>query len=155
LTLELTCTLDSPPERVWEAVNRPALFGYITRPLAVFVPVEPTGFPEVWEEREYTVQIRLFGVIPAGWQVIGIERLPPTGASYRLRDNGRGSIARRWDHVMTIEPASTGRTRYTDHVEIEAGVLTPFVWLLARLFYGHRQRRWQRLVQSGYAAVVG
>jgi len=35
-------------------------------------------------------------------------------------------------------------------VTIKAGVLTPFVWLFARLFYAHRQRRWATLAAKGF-----
>jgi len=36
-------------------------------------------------------------------------------------------------------------------VTIEAGILTPFVWLFARLFYAHRQRRWAALAAKGFS----
>ena len=62
----------------------------------------------------------------------------------------RGALIRRWDHLITIEPAGPRRTRYTDWVEAEAGLLTPLVWAFARVFYAHRQRRWQRLVAHGF-----
>jgi hypothetical protein len=91
----------------------------------------------------------LFGVIPIGWQTIGIE-LPgaPTG-EYRLRDNGHGPLIERWDHMIEIAPEGEG-TRYTDRVHIEAGLLTPLVAAFARAFYAHRQRRWQRLVARAF-----
>ena len=43
-----------------------------------------------------------------------------------------------------------GRTRYTDSVEVRAGLLTPLVWAFATAFYRHRQRRWRRLVRRGF-----
>jgi hypothetical protein len=44
-----------------------------------------------------------------------------------------------------------GMTRYTDEVEIHAGLLTVPAWLFALAFYGHRQRRLNRLVAAGFA----
>jgi hypothetical protein len=38
-----------------------------------------------------------------------------------------------------------------DTVEVRAGVLTPFIWLFAQLFYRHRQRRWRALVARRFA----
>ena len=63
----LTIVLDAPPERVWEEVNRPALLHFVARPLVAFEPIEPPAFPERWEEREYRVRVRQFGVVP-GWR---------------------------------------------------------------------------------------
>lgn len=85
-----------------------------------------------------------------GWQVVGIERQPPVGAIRRLRDNGRSLLIQRWDHLITVEPDGSRRTRYTDRIEIEAGWLTPLVWAFAQVFYAHRQRRWRRLAASGF-----
>jgi hypothetical protein len=55
-------------------------------------------------------------------------------------------VVRRWDHLIRVEPADGGRTRYSDTIEVEAGALTPLVWLFAKLFYRHRQRRWRTIV---------
>jgi len=47
---------------------------------------------------------------------------------------------------MRVEALSGNRSRYTDHVDISAGLLTPGVWLFASLFYRARQQRWKRLL---------
>ena len=150
MTVELSTVLDAPPERIWEAVNRTALHAYVTRPLLTFEPVDPPILPERWEEQEYRVRMKLFGIVRLGWQIVKVERPTTEGASKQIRDNGRGALIRRWDHLITIEPAGPRRTRYTDWVEVEAGLLTPLVWAFARVFYAHRQRRWQRLVAHGF-----
>jgi hypothetical protein len=46
--------------------------------------------------------------------------------------------------------AGDDRTHYRDVVYVEAGWLTPAIWLYASLFYRHRQRRWRRLVRNGF-----
>ncbi len=127
-------------------VNRPELLSYVSRPLIAFEPIAPSTFPGRWEEREYSVRMKLFGVVPIGRQVIGIERSEEGGSTLVLRDNGRSALAKRWDHVMTVERTEDGCTHYTDHVVIEAGALTPAIWAFARVFYAHRQGRWRRLV---------
>jgi len=50
-----------------------------------------------------------------------------------LRDNGYSPLITKWDHVITAQEVSGG-TLYRDRVTIEAGILTPFVWLFARQF---------------------
>lgn len=164
MTIEVSTILPVSPDRVWTMVNRPALLHYVAWPLLTFEAVDPPAFPDRWEERQYHVRIKAFGLVPLGSQIIEIERsVDPETATHgepvrRLRDNGRGTILRRWDHWITVEPAGTaaestdsgrgeGRaTRYTDRVDVDAGVLTPLAGGLARVFYAHRQRRWHRLL---------
>ena len=150
VTVELSTVLSASPDRVWEEVNRPALLCHVSGPLLTFEPLTPAAFPERWAEQEYTVLLRLFGIVPVGWQVIGIEQKPPEGALRRLRDNGRSRLIQRWDHLITVEPEGPEHTRYTDRIEIDAGWLTPLIWAFARALYAHRQRRWRRLVASGF-----
>jgi len=70
-----------------------------------------------------------------------------------LRDNGSGRLVPIWDHWIFLEDIGAGRTRYTDRVDVEAGVLTPMIWLFACLFYAHRQRRWHRLIRANFAPL--
>jgi hypothetical protein len=69
---------------------------------------------------------------------------------HRIRDNGHGSLAAKWDHLITISQGTDGNVVYTDDVEVSAGWLTPFVWLYAHVFYRYRQYRWRRLVRRGF-----
>lgn len=41
-----------------------------------------------------------------------------------------------------------GKVSYTDEIEIQAGWLTPVIWLFAHVFYRHRQRRWKALLKQ-------
>ena len=66
----LTCSID-------EAVSHlktPRLLEFVASPLVRFVPVRPPVFPEVWSTGEYSVALRLFGVVPFGKQAIVIAR---------------------------------------------------------------------------------
>ena len=153
MSLELSTILDAPLERVWQEVNRPELLRYVAAPLLTFTPVEPARFPEVWEEREYVTRIRQFGILPLGLQVIHIERPSSPDRTHLLRDNGRGSLSRIWDHMILVEGLPGERTKYTDRVEVGAGLLTPLIWAFARVFYAHRQRRWHKLVASRFSYV--
>ena len=124
---------------------------YITSPIIRFVPVEGS-FPARWEGRDYQAQIYAFGILPLGQQTIGIEYPPAEGDCRMLRDNGRGQLIKRWDHWLLVEPENGG-THYTDRVDIEAGILTPFIALYARMFFAHRQRRWRKLIKNNFAEL--
>jgi hypothetical protein len=147
--------LDCPPERAWQEVQTSRLLTYITSPLVQFVPVEPPTLPAIWSEERYLVQMRLFGLLPFGTQWIVITKpvldVTPGRRHYELRDNGHGDVIAVWDHWIILRETEDGRTHYTDRVEVKAGLLTPFIWAYASLFYRYRQHRWRRLVRSGFA----
>ena len=65
-------------------------------------------------------------------------------------DAGYSDLIKVWDHQIRLEDYY-GMTRYTDVVEVHAGVLTVPAWLFAYAYYTHRQRRLNRLVASGFA----
>lgn len=148
MIVELSTTLRAQTDACIAAVMTPALLRHVAAPLVRFEPVAPGGWPARWSPGAFPVRMKLFGLLPLGEQVIDIS-LPPTAPGrFALRDNGRSRLIRRWDHLITIEPVGSA-TRYTDRVEVEAGWRTPFVWLFARLFYAHRQRRWRSLAERG------
>jgi hypothetical protein len=150
-----TTILDCPAERAWQEAQTSRLLAYVAWPLVVLQPIQPTELPESWAESSYLVRMRLFGCLPFGNQSIVISRpfVDPTPGRQRyvLRDNGHGNLITTWDHVITIRETEDGRTHYTDRVEIRAGILTPFIWSYASLFYRHRQRRWRRLARTNFS----
>lgn len=147
----LSTILACPADRVWAEVLRPRLLDYVAHPVLRFSPVDPPQFPQEWRPGEYVVALRLVGVVPLGTQTIGISFPPPVRPGERvLHDAGRSALIAVWDHRITVAPADAGTTRYTDTLRIEAGLLTPLIWTWARLFFGHRQRRWRRLVANGF-----
>lgn len=148
-TIALTTHIPATPGRIWQEVQRPQLLDYVARGLVRFHPVKGRPFPEIWSEGQYKAWLLLFGFLPIGWQIIGIEFPPAAGPRKQLRDNGCGWMIKTWDHMITVEPDGEG-TRYTDSVVIDAGLFTLPVTLFARIFYAHRQRRWLRLVKSGF-----
>jgi hypothetical protein len=151
MIVDLVTRLDAPIERVWEELQTTRLLVHVAAPMVRFTPIEPAALPERWREGRYRVRMKLFGVLPAGSQVIAISIVQADERQrYVLRDNGAGALARTWDHVITLEALPDGATRYRDRVEVRAGVLTPVVWLFAQAFYRHRQRRWRRLVARGF-----
>lgn len=133
-------------------VRKPALLMHVAAPLLKFKPLNPAKLPDEWSEGKYLVGMHLFGLIPMGrqWIVTSYDRHDETPGSrtYQVRDNGSGGLTSKWDHMITIQETPKGLTCYTDTVDIEAGPLTPAVWLFAHFFYRHRQRRWRKLLQK-------
>lgn len=149
----ITTTLDCSKDRVWQEVKTSRLLEYVAAPLIVFEPLQPICFPQVWEEGRYLITMKLFGWLPFGrqWMVISIPQADEQ--VYQIRDNGYGDRIARWDHRITIQDAPDGKTSYTDQVDIEAGLITPLVWLFSQVFYRHRQRRWRNLVKHNFGSL--
>ena len=148
-TIELSTTLAASPAKVIEHVCRSALLEYVSRGVLRVVPVEPPRFPEKWSEGQYRANLYLFGFLPVGWQVIGIEPETRCDETWSIRDNGYGWAIKAWDHTMEVTPIGE-ESYYTDRITLDAGVLTPMVTVFVKLLYGHRQRRWQKLVANDF-----
>jgi hypothetical protein len=153
MRVEIGTIIPAPAELVWHHLGRPALLVHVAGPILSFTPEKPPFWPERWAEGDYSAQMRLLGLLPLGRQTVGLRRGREEGWPRTIRDDGSGTLVRRWDHLITVEPDGPGRTRYRDTVDIEAGLLTPFIWLFAQLFYRHRQRRWRALARTGFAAL--
>ena len=148
-TIELETFLPADTATVWDHVLQPRLLCFVAKGMLTLQPVDPDAFPQRWSVGQYKVRKYLWGLLPIGWQIIGIEIMPDRGQVRRLHDNGGGWLLPTWDHTMQVEPVDGG-TRYTDRVKIEARGLTPLVAAFARCFYKHRQRRWQKLVAANF-----
>ena len=142
-----SCHLPVPIDRAWQAVCDPNVLQTIAWPVFGIVPFDPPAFPERWEARDYRVRVRLFGVIPLGWQIIG-PRFPKTDPSeHTLVDIGRSTLFRHWVHRLTLTLVDGG-TRLTDELRYDAGPLTWPAGLVLRLFFAHRHRRLRALLHK-------
>ncbi len=153
-TFEFVSHLDAPPDTVWAAVERPALFLHVAAPMVHFAPIGMARFPERWSEAEYRGAMKLFGLVPLGWQAIVIRFPSSDGAVRALEDNGYSPLLPTWSHRIEVSPEGTG-TRYVDRIRFDAGWMTPFTALGVRLFFKHRQRRLRKLAASGFAGLKG
>ena len=148
MIVQLETLLDSPASECIAAVMTPALLQHVASPWLSFEPVADSEWPARWVPGPFLVRMKLFRWLPLGVQTVDISVPVVKPGTLRVRDNGHSALIERWDHLISIEAVGSG-TRYTDRVDIRAGWRTPFVWLFARGFYAHRQRRWRRLAASG------
>lgn len=151
MKIDLACQLPCSMAQAAAQARRPRLLHHVAHPLVRFRPQQPQQLPDTWQEGCYEMRMYLFKLIPLGRQSIVIS-FPKYGGGFALRDNGHGSLVRRWDHLITLTPNGAG-TCYRDQVTIEAGWLTGPVWLFAQLFYRHRQRRWRQLAARDFEGV--
>ena len=138
-----TSVFPAPRGEVLSRLRQLETLQYIAAPYATFTPVNETSDFK-WEagaSSEY--RFKLFGIIPFGIHTIRIERFDQDGI--QSREHNRHVPV--WDHLIILKDLGD-RTEYTDEVVIRAGWKTVFVWLWARTFYMHRQRKWIRLLQK-------
>lgn len=130
-------------EEVFEKLQRLETLQYIAAPYATFTPVNGAG-AFIWQVgNRSSYRFRLFGIIPFGTHTIRIERFDMDGIQSR-ESNEHVPV---WDHKITLRDKGK-QTEYTDEMEIRAGWKTPFIWLWAKAFYAHRQRKWIRLLKD-------
>jgi hypothetical protein len=144
--------LDCPPELVWDAVQTSSLLQDVIRPLITLEPVGAESFPERWTDgMSVRCRVYLFGIFFLGVRMLQFERIDQIGREIKTRE--KDPVVRRWDHRIRVEPMSGVRAHYSDEIEIDAGILTPLVWLFAEGFYRHRQRRWRTIARRLARAV--
>ncbi len=139
--------LDCDAETAWTAVQLSETLQKVSRPMVVVAALRKQQLPERWEQGA-TVRFRtlLLGVIPFGVRTVFFERIDADAMRIQTREHD--AMIKTWDHQMHVVSAGEGKCKYSDDVEIKAGVLTLIVWMFAGLYYRHRQRRWRRLASS-------
>jgi hypothetical protein len=142
----VSTTLDAPPPAVWATVKRLDTFRYVTR--GVLGYRVPEGTPgDLHEGMVVRGRLLFFHVLPAWKHEIRVVRVNEDEREILTSENG-GPV-KSWGHLIRVELGpEPGRSRYTDQIDIRAGILTPLVWAYAHVFYRYRQARWRRLART-------
>lgn len=153
MRVHVESTLPCDAEDAWSEVQTSRLLEEVASPIVTFRPAKgDDAIPAKWENLETAVvRPRLFGVIPWGTRSMTFERVDSRRRTIQTREHD--ALVARWDHRIQVRPLADGRCQYTDEIEINAGLLTPLVWLFAQCFYRHRQRRWQDVARRLSAAA--
>jgi ligand-binding SRPBCC domain-containing protein len=145
MLVRVTSCLEAPPGAVWDTVKQTDTLRYVTRGLLGFrVDGEVPG--RLAQGQTFRMRLIFFGFLPAWRHEIHVTRLDE--AEREIHTEEHGGPVRTWRHRIAVDEEGWGSTRYLDEIEIGAGVLTPFVWAWAQLFYRYRQRRWRRLARG-------
>ena len=127
-------------EEVWRLTKRTPTQLYLSKQGFAYAADLPV---ERHEGYEASYRLRLFGRIPAWehrqrFEVVDDERreliVRESGGPYRV-----------WDHTMRVEETVAGTSRFTDVIDVEAGLMTPVVWAAAWALCRSRARRWREL----------
>jgi len=86
-----------------------------------------------------------FHVIPAYRHTIEIVEVDEANRTVRTHEHG--GLLKAWNHTLHVEPIDGRSSRYTDTVDIDAGLATALVAVVAKGIYRYRHRRWRKLVR--------
>lgn len=135
--------LPTDADSVWQAMQYPVTFRYVCRGLFGMPALAGRSAPMRVGERG-TGWLFAFHVFPAYRHTL--EILSVDADNRTITTHEFGGVLKSWDHTLHVEPVQENRCRYTDSIDIDAGVLTPVVARVARGLFAYRQRRWHKLV---------
>ena len=131
-------------DKVYSLLRDLSTLQYIAAPYASFVPLEKNEDMKWSPGQKTAFKFKMFGVIPYGIHTIKVIDFSKDGI-YTNEGNVHVPI---WNHRIKLTDNGDGTTTYSDEIEIGAGKKTIFVWLWAKFFYRHRQKKWIRLLRK-------
>ncbi|WP_036574609.1 hypothetical protein [Olsenella uli] len=144
-TVEKTSVFPSSRKAVFQKLQQLSTLQQVAYPYATFESVDGKGEME-WEAgADYAFRFRLLGFIPFGTHRIHVARFSEEDGIYTNEGNEHVPI---WKHEITLRDLGDASCEYTDRVEIGAGWKTGFIYLWAKMFYAHRQRKWKELLEK-------
>lgn len=144
MTVQVSTELEASADHVWERLLQKQTFLDLTRGWLAIENTQAWPNPLFLQGASLVMKLRLFGRGPLSSHEVHVVRVDESAREIATQEYSR--IVDVWNHCMRVEVLPGNRSRYTDLIEIRAGLLTPVVWLFASLFYRARQRRWERLL---------
>ncbi len=142
-TVAKTSIFPAPREVVFEKLQQLETLQFIAAPYATFTPVDAND-PLVWKAgASSSYRFKMWGFIPFGIHTINIEQFDID----KVRSREGNKFVPVWNHKIYLKDLN-GKTEYTDEVDIDAGWKTIFIWIWAKAFYAHRQKKWLVLLRK-------
>jgi hypothetical protein len=143
IRITISSILNNSAEKIWNRLLDVETLIYICKPMAIFKPTAKEKHLK-WElNKEYMFKLFIYGFVPFGNHRIILEKIDETNKIITSKE--RNTIVKIWNHKITMENNEENKTKYTDEVEIYAGIFTLFVAVWGVLFYKHRQRKWGKI----------
>lgn len=145
-TVVKTSVFPASKELIFGRLKEFRTLQYVAAPLATFSPLN--GIEDmVWQKNsDFQFRLKLFGFLPLGVHTIHVIEFDE--ASCGIYTKERNTHVPVWNHRIILKETEAGKTQYTDEVELYAGWKTPVVYLWAKIFYAHRQKRWMKLFKD-------
>ena len=146
MTVKKTSVFSAKQSNVFGLLQRFDTLAYIAKPYATFKNID--GQTElVWEVgKSFSFDFKMFGFISLGVHIINVKEFNIDN----IYTNEGNPFCPIWNHRIILKEIAERKTEYTDEVEIEVGWKTPFIYLWAKAFYSHRQKKWIKLLNKRY-----
>lgn len=143
----ISTILQTSENKMWEELQKMSSLLFVASPMLIFQSLDSIGLANNWEvERQYSFRISAFHIFPLGRHYIVVKDI--NSKKREIFTNECGTLTKIWNHLARIERIDKNIVRYTDEIEISAGILTVFIWLFAYIFYRHRHRQWKILLNK-------
>jgi hypothetical protein len=144
MRVTVTTDLPIPAQQACALAQKPALLRHVLWPWMAMVLDDDQPLPERFVAGDtLAARLSMLGVLFGWTHTLRLIAVTPTEIVTR---EGGGPI-QGWDHRLTFVPTSEHTCRYTDSVDIGAGVLTPVIVAVAHALYRYRQWRWRTLAR--------
>ena len=141
----ISSILNKPIEKIWSKLLGVETLIYICKPMAIFKISTNEKYMK-WElNKEYVFKLLIYGFIPFGNHKIILEKIDETNKVIISKEHNK--IVKIWNHIIKMENKGEKNIRYTDEVEIYAGIFTLFVAIWGIIFYKHRQKKWKKIAK--------
>lgn len=126
----------------WHVVQQSSLLEFVSKGKVKFKPID-NEFPTYWKEDIIIkTKILIYGFIPFGG-THSIKFIKIDHNNFTLSTEEKNVVAKIWNHGIYMEHVDENRIKYTDKIDLYAGILTGFVVKWVKSFYEHRQKRWK------------
>lgn len=153
MKISTRATLDCSIDSAWEALHSPEIFTAVSAPFTMFRTPPGTKLPERFQPGvDYSVDVFAGGLVPLGRQIIHLNDEVEGWTSRRVTDSGHGESGAlgtlsNWNHQMSLSARADGRTEFHDTLSVDAGVLTPLLWLAMRVMWSWRALRLRQVTR--------
>ena len=139
----VTRTYSVSAETLWQDLLDPNALAESMRGAITYIglPRDPVQTGE-----EFTVKLKRWGWFPMGqWTMRVVER---DDQNFVLRSEEHGGLVKLYKHRLSISPTGTTRCEYTDHLDVDAGLLTPFIFPMFKSMYQKRHEMRKRRLEA-------
>jgi hypothetical protein len=145
IKITICSKLDNSVNKIWDKILNIQTLVEICKPMATFKTITKENI-KIWElNTEYIFKLFIYGFIPFGNHKIILETID-TGINV-IKSKECNNIVKIWNHKITLENYGGKITKYTDEVEIYAGIFTLFIASWGIIFYKHRQKKWKKIAK--------
>ncbi len=137
--------LPAKKDEVFELLKSFEILKEIAAPYMYFEPINNSE-NIIWKAGEtFDFRVKFLNFIPSGIQKVKVIEFDKDSRIYTNEVNDSIPI---WNHQIILKDLGDGTTEYSNTVEVYAGWKTVFVYIWAKIFYRHRQRKLKSILSK-------